>query len=390
MVSVENSSTDPNLFLTNRLGDIRAYSYSLASFTLQWRDLEELFESIQLSVDDCFNDIQLRQKQITEALSSSVPSQPRPELKYLCLNMDGKGLRSFLIEKTKARPPFSIGDEVSAALLSAPDPAMLVLDAVDGFYPRKSKSKGKDKRSELVDIRRTCVLLLEQLMKISPRIGPAVTAKAKKLAIEWKAKINGENDNSSRVLGLLLLLAAYELGCVFQLNVLFDLFEMVPLHHQASELYRRLGLMDRVSDFIQNLITKRKQIEAIKFIYEFGLVDKFPPFPLLRAHLQDAKRAHKKATKEADSRQSKDEAFDKEIAAVKAVISCVKDHKIECKYTSKNLGKRINQLKALKRSREKEIEGGKDCTRTAPQAQQQHHNKKKRLRADPAANSNPK
>ncbi|RVX18055.1 FRIGIDA-like protein 4a [Vitis vinifera] len=186
---------------------------------------------------------------------------------------------------------------------------------------------------------------------------------------------------------------------------------MVPLHHQASELYRRLGLMDRVSgklghighslddtcifisfasDFIQNLITKRKQIEAIKFIYEFGLVDKFPPFPLLRAHLQDAKRAHKKATKEADSRQSKDEAFDKEIAAVKAVISCVKDHKIECKYTSKNLGKRINQLKALKRSREKEIEGGKDCTRTAPQAQQQHHNKKKRLRADPAANSNPK
>lgn len=247
MVSVENSSTDPNLFLTNRLGDIRAYSSSLASFTLQWRDLEELFESIQLSVDDCFNAIQLRQKQITEALSSSVPSQPRPELKYLCLNMDGKGLRSFLIEKTKARPPFSIGDEVSAALLSAPDPAMLVLDAVDGFYPRKSKSKGKDKHSELADIRRTCVLLLEQLMKISPRIGPAVTAKAKKLAIEWKAKINGENDNSSRVLGLLLLLAAYELGCVFQLNVLFDLFEMVALHHQASELYRRLGLMDRVS-----------------------------------------------------------------------------------------------------------------------------------------------
>lgn len=63
--------------------------------------------------------------------------------------------------------------------------------------------------------------------------------------------------------------------------------------------------MSFFSDFIQNLITKRKQIEAIKFIYEFGLVDKFPPFPLLRAHLQCAKKTNKMGAKKTDSLESK-------------------------------------------------------------------------------------
>lgn len=255
MVSGENSTIDPKLILENRLQDIRAYSSSLASFTLQWKELEELFESIQSSVDDCFNDPGLRQKQITKASSSSVPSQPLPSLKYLCLNMDGMGLRWFLTKIRNERRQFSIGDEVSAALSSAPDPAMLVLDAVDGFYRHKSRPKGKDKRFQLVDIRRTCILLLEQLMRIYARIGPSVTEKAKNLAVQWKRRISFDNDKSLCVLGLLFLLAAYELRDVFQVNELFDLFDMVALHHQASELYTRLGLTEKVSGKLDYITT---------------------------------------------------------------------------------------------------------------------------------------
>ena len=242
MVSVENSTTDPRFLVANRLREIRAYSSSLASFTLQWKDLEQLFESIQSSVDDCFDDLRARQKRITEASSSLVPPLPPTALKYLCLNMDGKGLRLSLTEKIKEHGPFSIEDEVSAALSFAPDPAMLVLDTLVVFYPRKRKHC-----IELFDTRRACILLLEQLMKISAKLGPSVTEKAKNLATEWKGKLEGENDYSSGALGLLLLLAAYELGCVFPVNQMLDLFEMVALHAQAFELYRRLGLTERVS-----------------------------------------------------------------------------------------------------------------------------------------------
>ena len=60
--------------------------------------------------------------------------------------------------------------------------------------------------------------------------------------------------------------------------------------------YMHLYFLFLFSDFIQILITKRKPIGAIKFIYEFGLADKFPPpLPSLGAGLQCAKRANGKS-----------------------------------------------------------------------------------------------
>jgi hypothetical protein len=43
-------------------------------------------------------------------------------------------------------------------------------------------------------------------------------------------------------------------------------------------------------DFIQMLISQDKRLEAIRFIYAFEMVDKFPPVPLLKAHLKLAKK----------------------------------------------------------------------------------------------------
>lgn len=42
---------------------------------------------------------------------------------------------------------------------------------------------------------------------------------------------------------------------------------------------------------IKELISKGQQLDAVHFTYEVGLVDKFPPVPLLRAFLKDAKKA---------------------------------------------------------------------------------------------------
>lgn len=45
------------------------------------------------------------------------------------------------------------------------------------------------------------------------------------------------------------------------------------------------------TDMIEELISKGQQLDAVHFTYEVGLVDKFPPVPLLKSFLRDAKKA---------------------------------------------------------------------------------------------------
>lgn len=44
------------------------------------------------------------------------------------------------------------------------------------------------------------------------------------------------------------------------------------------------------TDMIEELISRGQQLDAVHFTYEVGLVDKFPPVPLLKAYLRDAKK----------------------------------------------------------------------------------------------------
>ena len=45
------------------------------------------------------------------------------------------------------------------------------------------------------------------------------------------------------------------------------------------------------ADMIEELINRGQQVDAVHFTYEVGLVDKFPPVPLLKAFLKDSKKA---------------------------------------------------------------------------------------------------
>lgn len=45
------------------------------------------------------------------------------------------------------------------------------------------------------------------------------------------------------------------------------------------------------ADMIEELIGRGQQVDAVHFTYEVGLANKFPPVPLLRAFLKDAKKA---------------------------------------------------------------------------------------------------
>lgn len=140
-----------------------------------------------------------------------------------------------------------------------------------------------------------------------------------------------------------------------------------------------------VTDLIKKLINKSKQLDAVKFIYAFELVDKFPPVPLLNAYLKEAQRiaqvVRKRGNNSAHSlvcnflqtkwsfggylsctkpsichfffpffinNLTQYEAATKEITSIRAIIKSVEDHDLQSEYSCEHLEKRIASLEKQK------------------------------------------
>ncbi|KAF4369658.1 hypothetical protein F8388_017729 [Cannabis sativa] len=138
--------------------------------------------------------------------------------------------------------------ELYAVLQTSPDPPKLVLDAVKGFYPLHSSSDNKE--LDLKIVRRSCLLLLGQLMNTSPDISPQVREEAMKLAVDWKAKmtVTTEKEKSLEVLGFLQLLASFRLSSAFNADEVLSLFDVVDQNREAIELHRALCIADKEHD----------------------------------------------------------------------------------------------------------------------------------------------
>lgn len=252
--------------------DLQSHSSSLASLTLQWEELQTHFDAVQSAIEQNFErlkskEIQLLSLEIAldrrakelelkewELNRPIVPSRVKSEsledgidrsssdanLRF-CVTMDGRNLQLFLNENASNHG--RMRNEVFAALLMSADPAKLVLDAMVGFYPPHLKNGEVEFEGAIV--RRSCVLLLEQLARVGPPISPKVREAAARLAQEWKANMGLEVGNSLEILGFLWLLGAYRLTSEFDNSELLKLFENVVQHGQANGLAHTLGLTYR-------------------------------------------------------------------------------------------------------------------------------------------------
>ncbi|KAF5203170.1 Frigida-like protein [Thalictrum thalictroides] len=362
---------------------VQLHSSCLSSFNLQWNDLEIHFDSLQSSLHQSFKQLQSLENKLHECQHNDVVEQQqevssfRIELKSFCLDMNGCSLRSYIMDRRKEIT--ATRDDVVYALKFALDPAKLVLDALQGFYPLKSK---RDRSGgELGAIRRTCVLLLEGLSIISPEIKDDVKEEAKKLAVDWKFKMNAESDGQLEALVFLQLLGTYGLASEFDEDELLELLVNISRRRQAVDLFRGLGFHDKLSGYIQTLSNKGKQIDAIKFTYAFEMVDKFPPVPLLKAYLNESKKVAQEVLKKGNnSLQSQNEAIAKETAYLKAMIKCIEEYKLESQYDRQSLDKRIEQLEKQKVERKRPIVTGPSPVFRSQQNQQmQLQNGNKRL-----------
>eukprot|EP01018_Ginkgo_biloba_P014806 Gb_24860 [translate_table: standard] len=297
--------------------------------------------------------------------------KPRPQLKQFCERMDAKGLLKFISENRKFLA--ALRDEVPAALQCAIDPARLVLNALEGFYPPNQKTnQGNKKEAGLPAQRRSCILLLESLVPLladpvlgadHPVIASNIKEQAKGIADEWKSKladldIDAANGNSLEAQAFLQLLATFGIASEYDEEELCKLVLAVSRRRQTPELCRSLGLAAKMPGVVEILVNSGKQIEAVNFAHVFGLVEQFQPVPLLKAYLKDARKASQVKTGNT-SVAAQNEANAKELFALRAVIKCIEEHKLESEYPLDNLQKRALQLEKAKADKKRSAEAVK-------------------------------
>lgn len=277
-----------------------------------------------------------------------------------CLKMESRGFWKFVI--TKKKEIEELRNALPAALTECLDPAKFVMEAISEVFP-------VDKRSEKSgnDLGWACVLVLESLIPVmvDPVIGkmrmlvtPSVKEKAREIAETWKASLEErggiENVKTPDVHTFLQHLVTFGIVKVEDVDLYRKLVVGSAWRKQMPKLAVSLGLGDKMPEMIEELISRGQQLDAVHFTYEVGLVDKFPPVPLLKAFLKDAKKAAASIFEDPNNAgRAAHLAARKEQSALRAVIKCIEDYKLEAEFPPENLKKRLEQLEKAKTEKKK-------------------------------------
>nr|XP_023921755.1 FRIGIDA-like protein 3 [Quercus suber]XP_023921756.1 FRIGIDA-like protein 3 [Quercus suber]XP_023921757.1 FRIGIDA-like protein 3 [Quercus suber]XP_023921758.1 FRIGIDA-like protein 3 [Quercus suber]XP_023921759.1 FRIGIDA-like protein 3 [Quercus suber]POE98797.1 frigida-like protein 3 [Quercus suber] len=311
----------------------------------------------------------------------AVVVKPRPELMQLCQQMDSKGLLSYTMENKKHLS--AIREQLSVALESATEPARLVLDSLEGFYPPDETTQPMDKKdAALPGMRKSCVMFMEAMTALLARVDPGgdhllnpkTKQQAKAIADEWNPKlansgIDAANGNSLEAEAFLQLLATFRIASEFDEDELCKFVLAVAHRRQAPELCRTLGLTHKMPGIVESLINSGKQINAVRFIHAFELTESFPTVPLLKSYLKDLRRnSQGKGGNSEGVGGSQNEVNAQELAALKAVIRCIEEFKLEADYPLDPLQRRVAQLEKSKTDKKRGGDFGRRQQSKKPRA----------------------
>ncbi|XP_076914280.1 FRIGIDA-like protein 3 [Bidens hawaiensis] len=293
-------------------------------------------------------------------LDSHVKLLSNPQLFKFCEEMDAAGLHKFISDNRKNIA--SIKEEIPIALKGISDPGGLVLDSLIGFYVSEGSNldgkKDKEKDSNLLGLRRTCIMLMECLSVMLANLDESTVCKvisedvknrAKIIAQEWKPKLDdldldASNGNSLEAHAFLQLVATFGIDSDFDHEDLAKLIPMVSRRHQAADLCHFLGLSDKMPGVIDVLVNNGRHIDAVNLAFEFELTHRFSPVTLLKSYMADATKAG-----------TQNDVSERELSALKAVTKCIEEHKLENEYPLDPLQKRILQLEKVKADKKQEV-----------------------------------
>lgn len=295
--------------------------------------------------------------------------KPRPELIKLCGEVDSNGLHKFISDNRKNLAV--IREEIPLALTAAADPARLVLDSLKDFYRLPTPDGKKD--SNLLGLRRTCIMLMECLGQLlaEPEVASAsvlisddIKKQAMAVAEEWKPKldeldIDASSGNSLEAHAFLQLLATFGIVSEFDQEDIYKLIPTVSRRRQTADLCRSLGVADKMPGVIEVLVNSGRQIDAVNLAYAFELIEKFSPVPLLKSYLKDARKSSSPVKSGNASPTAQNEVNDRELTAIKVIIKCIEEHKLEEHYQVEPLQKRVFQLEKAKADKKRVAEAAK-------------------------------
>ncbi|XP_044480455.1 protein FRIGIDA-like isoform X2 [Mangifera indica] len=255
------------------------------------------------------------------------------ELHYLCEMMCSRGLRKYLV--THLSDVETLRRDSASALKLAPKPAKLVLDCVGRFFLQGKKAYTKD--SPMISSRQASVLVLEFFLRLITESGSHIEIdetlkqEAEKDSVAWRKRLLSEGGLSKAcevdARGLLLFVACFGIPKVFKSEDVRDLIRFSNIT-EISDLLKRSGVIfARVPDIIENMKKNGMHVEAVDIVYNFGIEDKFSPYTILTSLLRETREAWKRKRRDAPHPLKK--ATEKHLAALKSVVKCLEDRKID-------------------------------------------------------------
>ncbi|RID62967.1 hypothetical protein BRARA_E02002, partial [Brassica rapa] len=372
------------------LDEFQKHASLMTSCSLMWKDLTDHFttlehnlmkklEALKQMIETLNNQTQtslesLKRREVTidrsdEIVAEKVGKRVRAALESLekarggdddageVDDDDEEGLLSALkkkeLENLRSKIPAALGDCV--------DPAMLVLEAISEVFPVDKRGSGERMMN---DFPWACVVILESL---GPVIVDPVIRKSRLIvtpSVKEKAE-EVEDVKTPDVHTFLQHLVTFGIFRSEDLGLYMKLVVGSAWRKQMPKLAVSVGLGDQMHDMIEELISRGQQLDAVHFTSEGVLVDKFPPVPLLKAYLRDAKK-----TAMEDSSNTGRPSYllilhiyififlsnlvaRKEQSALKAVLKCIEEYKLEEEFPPENLKKRLDQLEKTKTDKRK-------------------------------------
>lgn len=361
--AIPEEQCDRESSLIKSVNELCSFSTVLHAFKRRWDELQNHLDFIQNAIDTCSKEMDFSPQQVlnivpttqtptsnTEKLSvpdlannqsqnieqksfsnDATKQSSRSELENLCLTMGSRDLRKYIVSRLS--DVAKLREEVTAALKIAPNPSKLVLECIGRFFLQGRKAFSKD--SPMIPAREASVRILEfYLLTGCTEIEPSVKEEAELAAVAWRKRLIAEggvsraNDIDSR--GLLLLVGSFGIPKVFKNEELGDLIRSSKAREISDALRRSNILLKRIPDIIEWILKIGKKAEAADIALTFGVEDKFHPRDILTSFLRESKDTWKRRRREAQgSLTGLREANERQLAALKSVLKCSEDHKID-------------------------------------------------------------
>lgn len=226
--------------------ELESYSSFITAFTMQWKDIDDYFSSIEKSIDNRFQELKARGA-LEKPTAANVKAdqdkpeiEPRPELKSFCDKMHAKGLILYIIGHRQNLG--AIRRELGPALRCSPDPVALVLDSFEGFVGSSEIREG-----ETQAMRRAYLTILACFHGLKLEVKPSDRERARRVAEECHDLIkNGKKGNSVVVMAFLYLIATFGLLEGFAIDDILDLLVTAADKESTVDICRNFAFEEKV------------------------------------------------------------------------------------------------------------------------------------------------